>query len=76
MIPIRDVLARLESLGLLATTGPATDLAVAGISDDSRKVRAGDLYGPAFIQAQSDGVGPGMLYRAKAAGFIEAAKLP
>jgi UDP-N-acetylmuramoyl-L-alanyl-D-glutamate--2,6-diaminopimelate ligase len=44
VIPIRDILARLESFGLLATTGPATDLAVAGISDDSRKVRAGDLY--------------------------------
>ncbi len=44
MIPIRDILARLESLGLLASAGPDTDLAIEGISDDSRKVRAGSLF--------------------------------
>ena len=44
MIPIRDILARLESLGLLASTGPEIDLAITGVSDDSREVRAGDLF--------------------------------
>jgi UDP-N-acetylmuramoyl-L-alanyl-D-glutamate--2,6-diaminopimelate ligase len=44
MIPIRDILARLESHGLLASAGPDTDLAIEGITDDSRKVRAGSLF--------------------------------
>lgn len=44
MIPIRDILARLESLGLLASTGPDIDLAVTGVTDDSREIRAGDLF--------------------------------
>lgn len=44
MIPISDILDRLRASGLLATTGPQTDLKVTGISDDSRKVRAGELY--------------------------------
>ncbi len=45
MIPIVAILARLRSAGLLAADEPDTDgLTVSGISDDSRQVRAGDLY--------------------------------
>ncbi|NIR46126.1 MAG: UDP-N-acetylmuramoyl-L-alanyl-D-glutamate--2,6-diaminopimelate ligase [Gemmatimonadetes bacterium] len=44
MIPIRVVLDRLVAHGLLASPGPETDRAVTGITDDSRAVRAGDLY--------------------------------
>ncbi len=44
MIPIADVLARLDSAGLLQGPGPTVDLAVTGISADSRQVSAGDLY--------------------------------
>lgn len=44
MIPIADVLARLDSAGLLQGPGPAVDLTVSGISADSRQVGAGDLY--------------------------------
>lgn len=44
MIPIGDILARLQSHGLLAVPQPRVDVAVTGISDDSREVRAGDLY--------------------------------
>jgi UDP-N-acetylmuramoyl-L-alanyl-D-glutamate--2,6-diaminopimelate ligase len=44
VIPIADVLARLESAGLLQGPGPTVDLAVTGISADSRHVGAGDLY--------------------------------
>jgi UDP-N-acetylmuramoyl-L-alanyl-D-glutamate--2,6-diaminopimelate ligase len=44
VIPIGEVIARLRSFGLLVRAVPATDLEVAGISDDSRDVRAGDLY--------------------------------
>ncbi len=43
MIPIAEILARLRSSGL---AGPAlhADIAVRGISDDSRRVEAGDLF--------------------------------
>lgn len=44
MILILDVLARLESRGLLAEPVPRTELAVSGVSDDSRQVKPGDLY--------------------------------
>lgn len=44
MIPVGGILARLQSRGLLAMPQPRLDVAVTGISDDSREVRAGDLY--------------------------------
>ena len=44
MILIADILARLQSFGLLAQPVPRTELTVTGVSDDSREVRAGDLY--------------------------------
>ena len=44
MILIADILARLQSFGLLAQPVPRTELTVAGVSDDSREVKAGDLY--------------------------------
>jgi UDP-N-acetylmuramoyl-L-alanyl-D-glutamate--2,6-diaminopimelate ligase len=44
VIRIVDVLTRLESHGLLAQPVPRTELAVSGVSDDSRQVRPGDLY--------------------------------
>jgi UDP-N-acetylmuramoyl-L-alanyl-D-glutamate--2,6-diaminopimelate ligase len=44
VITIADVLARLDSAGLLQEPGPTVDLAVTGISADSRQVGAGDLY--------------------------------
>ena len=44
MIPIGHILARLRSQGLLAAPDPRVDVAVTGISDDSREVQAGDLY--------------------------------
>ncbi len=44
MITIADVLARLDSAGLLQGPGPTVDLAVTGISADSRQVGAGDLF--------------------------------
>jgi UDP-N-acetylmuramoyl-L-alanyl-D-glutamate--2,6-diaminopimelate ligase len=34
----------LESLGLLDSTGPDIDLAITGVTDDSREIRAGDLF--------------------------------
>ncbi len=44
MIAIAEILARLQSSGLLLASGPETDLTVVGISDDSREVGPGDLY--------------------------------
>ena len=44
MIPVADVLARLQSHGLMALPVPRTTLSVSGVSDDSRQVRPGDLY--------------------------------
>ncbi len=44
MIPVVDVLARLQSHGLLAQPVPRTGLTVSGVSDDSRQVRPGDLF--------------------------------
>ncbi len=44
MIPIAKVLARLDSCGLLADPAPPSEIAVTGISDDSRRVAAGDLF--------------------------------
>ncbi len=44
MTPIAKVLARLDSCGLLAGPAPRSDIAVNGISDDSRRVAAGDLF--------------------------------
>jgi UDP-N-acetylmuramoyl-L-alanyl-D-glutamate--2,6-diaminopimelate ligase len=44
VIPIADILARLQSCGLLAESVPRIGLTVTGVSDDSREVRAGDLY--------------------------------
>ncbi len=43
MIPIAEILARLRSSGL-AGPAPHADIAVRGISDDSRRVEAGDLF--------------------------------
>ncbi len=44
MIPISEIVSRLEARGLLVSPGPEIDLSVTGISDDSRRVRPGDLY--------------------------------
>jgi UDP-N-acetylmuramoyl-L-alanyl-D-glutamate--2,6-diaminopimelate ligase len=44
VIPVVDVLSRLQYHGLMAQPVPRTDLAVSGVSDDSRQVRPGDLY--------------------------------
>lgn len=44
MIWLNAILDRLESHGLLASGYPETDVTVTGITDDSREVRAGDLY--------------------------------
>lgn len=44
MIPGTDVIARLERFGLLAGSAPVVEIGIAGITDDSRQVRAGDLY--------------------------------
>jgi UDP-N-acetylmuramoyl-L-alanyl-D-glutamate--2,6-diaminopimelate ligase len=44
VIAIAEVLARLDSAGLLQGPGPTVDLAVTGISADSRQVGVGDLY--------------------------------
>jgi len=44
VIPVVEVLARLQYHGLMAQPVPRTELAVSGVSDDSRQVRPGDLY--------------------------------
>lgn len=44
MIQLSEILAPIRSRGLLAADGPSADIAVSGISDDSRQVRPGDLY--------------------------------
>jgi UDP-N-acetylmuramoyl-L-alanyl-D-glutamate--2,6-diaminopimelate ligase len=44
VIRVSAVLARLQAAGLLLPPGPQTELAVTGITDDSRQVRAGELY--------------------------------
>ena len=44
MIRVADVLARLNSFGLIEQPVPRTEITVTGVSDDSREVRAGDLY--------------------------------
>jgi UDP-N-acetylmuramoyl-L-alanyl-D-glutamate--2,6-diaminopimelate ligase len=44
VITIADVLARLDSAGLLLGPGPTVDLAITGISADSRQVSVGGLY--------------------------------
>ncbi len=44
MISLADVIARLETRGLLARAVARTQLFVTGVSDDSREVRRGDLY--------------------------------
>ena len=44
MIRIADVLARLKSHGLIVQPVPPTEITVTGVSDDSREVKAGDLY--------------------------------
>jgi len=44
VIRIADVLARLQSHGLIVQPVPATEITVTGVSDDSREVKAGDLY--------------------------------
>ncbi len=43
MIRISEILARLRSSGL-AGPAPRSDIAVTGISDDSRRVKAGELF--------------------------------
>jgi UDP-N-acetylmuramoyl-L-alanyl-D-glutamate--2,6-diaminopimelate ligase len=44
VIPIADVLARLDSAGLLMAPGSAVNLAVSGITTDSRETQVGDLF--------------------------------
>ena len=44
MIRVADVLARLQSRGLIVQPVPRTEITVTGVSDDSREVKAGDLY--------------------------------
>lgn len=44
MIALAEIIARLQSSGLLAQSAPRTGLSVSGVSDDSREVKTGDLY--------------------------------
>jgi UDP-N-acetylmuramoyl-L-alanyl-D-glutamate--2,6-diaminopimelate ligase len=69
VIPIADVLARLDSAGILRGPGPTVDLAVTGISADSRQVGAGDLYCAirGYVHDGHD-----FLNEAKAAGAVAA----
>ncbi|MGD2218036.1 MAG: UDP-N-acetylmuramoyl-L-alanyl-D-glutamate--2,6-diaminopimelate ligase [Gemmatimonadales bacterium] len=69
MIPIADVLARLDAAGLLHGPGPTVDLAVRGISADSRQVGPGDLYCAirGYVHDGHD-----FLKEAKAAGAVAA----
>jgi UDP-N-acetylmuramoyl-L-alanyl-D-glutamate--2,6-diaminopimelate ligase len=78
VITIADVLARLDSAGLLQEPGPTVDLAVTGISADSRQVGAGDLYcairgyvhdGHDFLKAAEAGGAGGALVERPRAGL-------